>query len=34
MDAMHMYLNFHGREPLIGPLLKNRGLIQNTDVKN
>ncbi len=27
MDAMEMYVNFRGREPQIGPLLKNRGLI-------
>jgi peptidyl-dipeptidase Dcp len=26
MDAEKMYLNFRGREPEIGPLLKNRGL--------
>lgn len=27
MDAMEMFVNFRGREPVIGPLLKNRGLI-------
>jgi peptidyl-dipeptidase Dcp len=27
MDAMQMFVNFRGREPVIGPLLKNRGLI-------
>ena len=27
MDAMQMYVNFRGREPEIGPLLRNRGLI-------
>ncbi|MDY0099145.1 MAG: M3 family metallopeptidase [Bacteroidales bacterium] len=27
MDAMQMYVNFRGREPVIDPLLKNRGLI-------
>ena len=27
MDAMQMYVNFRGREPVIEPLLKNRGLI-------
>jgi peptidyl-dipeptidase Dcp len=26
MDAMQMFLNFRGREPVIEPLLKNRGL--------
>jgi peptidyl-dipeptidase Dcp len=26
-DAMQMYVNFRGREPEIGPLLKNRGLM-------
>jgi peptidyl-dipeptidase Dcp len=26
MDAMQMYINFRGREPVIEPLLKNRGL--------
>jgi peptidyl-dipeptidase Dcp len=28
MDAMQMYLNFRGREPVIEPMLKNRGLMQ------
>ncbi len=27
MDAMTMYVNFRGREPIIEPLLKNRGLL-------
>lgn len=27
MDAMKMFVNFRGREPVIEPLLKNRGLI-------
>ena len=27
MDAMQMFVNFRGREPVIEPLLKNRGLI-------
>lgn len=27
MDAMQMFVNFRGREPIIEPLLKNRGLI-------
>ncbi len=27
MDAMQMYINFRGREPVIEPLLKNRGLL-------
>lgn len=27
MDAMHMFVNFRGRQPVIEPLLKNRGLI-------
>jgi peptidyl-dipeptidase Dcp len=26
MDAMQMFVNFRGREPVIGPLLKDRGL--------
>jgi peptidyl-dipeptidase Dcp len=26
MDAMQMFVNFRGREPVIEPLLKNRGL--------
>jgi peptidyl-dipeptidase Dcp len=33
MDAMQMYLNFRGREASIEPLLKNRGLMQETEVK-
>jgi peptidyl-dipeptidase Dcp len=28
MDAMQMYVNFRGREPVIEPLLKNRGLMR------
>jgi peptidyl-dipeptidase Dcp len=28
MDAMQMFVNFRGREPIIEPLLKNRGLMQ------
>jgi len=28
MDAMQMFVNFRGREPVIGPLLKNKGLVQ------
>lgn len=31
MDAMKMFVNFRGREPVIEPLLKNRGLL--TEVK-
>jgi peptidyl-dipeptidase Dcp len=27
MDPMQMFVNFRGREPVIGPLLKDRGLI-------
>jgi peptidyl-dipeptidase Dcp len=27
MDAMQLFVNFRGREPVIEPLLKNRGLI-------
>jgi Zn-dependent oligopeptidase len=34
MDAMSMFVNFRGREPVITPLLKNRGLIQGTEGKN
>jgi peptidyl-dipeptidase Dcp len=34
MDAMQMFVNFRGREPVIEPLLKNRGLIQDTGGKN
>ncbi len=30
MDAMQMFVNFRGREPVIEPLLKNRGLMQDT----
>jgi peptidyl-dipeptidase Dcp len=29
MDAMQMFVNFRGREPVIEPLLKNRGLMQS-----
>ena len=32
MDAMEMFVNFRGRQPVIEPLLKNRGLMQG--VKN
>jgi len=28
MDALQMYINFRGREPVIEPLLKNRGLMK------
>ncbi len=28
MDPMQMYVNFRGREPVIEPLLRNRGLMQ------
>jgi peptidyl-dipeptidase Dcp len=34
MDAMQMYMNFRGREPVIEPLLKNRGLMQGAEGKN
>lgn len=34
MDAMQMYINFRGRDALIEPLLKNRGLMQETGGKN
>jgi peptidyl-dipeptidase Dcp len=34
MDAMQMYLNFRGRDAVIEPLLKDRGLMQETEVKN
>jgi peptidyl-dipeptidase Dcp len=34
MDAMQMYLNFRGRDAKIEPLLKNRGLIREAEVKN
>jgi hypothetical protein len=34
MDAMQMFVNFRGREPIIEPLLKNRGLLQETAAKN
>ena len=34
MDPMQMYVNFRGREPVIEPLLKNRGLLQDTESKN
>jgi peptidyl-dipeptidase Dcp len=34
MDAMQMYLNFRGRDAAIEPLLKNRGLLQDTEKKN
>jgi peptidyl-dipeptidase Dcp len=31
MDAMKMFVNFRGREPVIEPLLKHRGLMQGTE---
>jgi peptidyl-dipeptidase Dcp len=34
MDAMQMYLNFRGRDAVIEPLLKNRGLLQEIKSKN
>jgi peptidyl-dipeptidase Dcp len=34
MDAMKMFVNFRGREPIIEPLLKNRGLMQDVANKN
>ena len=34
MDAMQMFVNFRGREPIIEPMLKNRGLLQDNAVKN
>jgi len=34
MDAMQMFVNFRGRKPIIEPLLKNRGLMQNNAIKN
>lgn len=34
MDAMQMYINFRGRDAEIEPLLKNRGLLQTTNIKN
>jgi peptidyl-dipeptidase Dcp len=34
MDAMQMYLNFRGKDAVIEPLLKNRGLFQGTEGKN
>jgi peptidyl-dipeptidase Dcp len=34
MDAMQMFVNFRGRKPIIGPLLKNRGLLQDVAEKN
>jgi peptidyl-dipeptidase Dcp len=33
MDAMQMFVNFRGREPQIEPLLKNRGLLQESNKK-
>jgi peptidyl-dipeptidase Dcp len=27
MDPMQMYVNFRGREPVIEPLLRNKGLL-------
>jgi len=26
-DAMEMYINFRGREPIVEPLLRQRGLL-------
>jgi peptidyl-dipeptidase Dcp len=34
MDAMQMYINFRGRDAVIDPLLRNRGLLQETKSKN
>jgi len=34
MDAMLMFVNFRGRQPIIEPLLKDRGLMQETKGKN
>jgi peptidyl-dipeptidase Dcp len=34
MDALQMYINFRGRDAEIEPLLKNRGLMQETKSKN
>jgi peptidyl-dipeptidase Dcp len=34
MDAMQMFVNFRGREPKIEPMLKNRGLMQESTGKN
>ena len=34
MDAMQMFVNFRGREPVIEPLLKERGLMQGNEGKN
>jgi peptidyl-dipeptidase Dcp len=34
MDAMQMYLNFRGHDADINPLLKNRGLLQETKVSD
>jgi peptidyl-dipeptidase Dcp len=34
MDAMQMFVNFRGREPKIEPMLKNRGLMQESADKN
>jgi peptidyl-dipeptidase Dcp len=31
MDAMQMFINFRGREPIIEPLLKNTGLISQNN---
>jgi peptidyl-dipeptidase Dcp len=33
MDPMQMFVNFRGRKPEIGPLLKNRGLIPESQAK-
>jgi peptidyl-dipeptidase Dcp len=33
MDPMKMFINFRGREPVIEPLLNNRGLILTSDSK-
>jgi peptidyl-dipeptidase Dcp len=34
MDAMQMFVNFRGRQPIIEPLLKSRGLMQVASGKN
>lgn len=34
MDPMQMYVDFRGREPVIEPLLRTRGLIELSDTRN
>jgi len=34
MDAMQMFVNFRGRQPIIEPLLKDRGLMEESKGKN